>query len=368
MNLIIKRNNILKPLQKLNSLISVNHENININNVLFKFKKDCLFLISTNLEIELIVQIFCIKICKFESISVCSKKILHIVRSFPIDSEICFIICNKNMKIICKNIYFLLSVLPGKNFPKFKKKKFKNSIIISQKKFKDIIYNTQFSMAKQDVRHYLNGMYFEINQNKMFLVSTDGYRISVSSILIHDISPSLYYSIIIPRKTIMELTKLLNDINITLSINIGSGIIQFYINEYILSSKLIDNNFPDYKSLLIKNFDTKIQINRMELKQSLNRASILTHNKFPGVTLQISSEKCIVIACNEQDEQVKEELLINYFGPRIELTMNIHYILEVINVVKNDFITILLNHSMSGIYIKDNQEFYSIYIIMPLIL
>ncbi|CAL4041898.1 Beta sliding clamp [Buchnera aphidicola (Phyllaphis fagi)] len=367
MNFIIKRKNILKPLQKLNSLISINHENPNINNILFKIKNNYLFLISTNLEIELIVKVSCIKIYETEKISVSGKKILNIIRSFPVDSIIHIKIEKNNMKIICKNIYFLLSILSGMNFPKFKKEKKTFNIDISQKKFKDIIYNTQFAMAKQDVRHYLNGICLEINKNKISVIATDGYRISISSIMMTKFISS-YHSVIIPRKTVIELIKLLNDVDLPFNLCIGNKIIQFYINEYIFSSKLIDNDFPDYKNLLIKNFDVEIKINRHKLKQALNRASILTHQKTQGVKLQFGHGECIVTAYNEQEEKIKEKFLVNYSDKIIELTMNVHYILEVINVIKNDFIKILLNNSTSSIYIKDHQEFHSVYIIMPLIL
>lgn len=366
MNFIIKKTNFLQPIQKLNHIISVNHEKPIINNILLIIKENNVFLISTNLEMEFITKITCIKIYQNGKAVIPGKKLLNIIHSFPNDSAIQVSINNNHIRIFYKNIYFILNIFNAKHFPIFEKEKKTIKFHISHKKFKNIIYNTHFCIANQDIRNYLNGIYIKIKKNKIYAIATDGYRMAISKINIQTIKK--IPKIIIPKKTILELIKLLDNTDKILHIIIGQKTIKFYINQYIISSKLIDNEFPNYKNLLIKKFNTIIQINRDLLYQALNRASILVHKKFQGIKLHLNNGKCTISTKNENNDQVREKFAINYYHTPIELTLNINYILDVIKMINNDTIKISLSKHQSSIYIENNQESNSLYIIMPLIL
>ncbi|QCI27024.1 DNA polymerase III subunit beta [Buchnera aphidicola] len=366
MKFTIKKTILLKSLQKLNSIIYINYKNEIINNILFHIEHNNTYLISTNLELELIAKINCIIIDQIGEIIVSAKKILNIIRSFPNNSEINIIVKNNIMKLQYHNIYFKLHVLNPKHFPRFQQKKNIDYILINQDKFKNIIYNTHYAMAKQDIRHYLNGMNIEINKGTILSVSTDGYRMAISKINYENIKKKI--SIIIPYKTILELIKILEEKNNKIKISFNKNSIKIYLEKYIISSKLIDNQFPNYKQFLKIIFQKNIIINRQKIKEALTRASILTNQKIPGVRIIITNGICTISANNEQDEIVKEKFKINYFHTPIELTMNIHYILDVINIIDNDTIKILLNNENSSICIQDNKFNNSNHIIMPLIL
>ncbi|CAL4317631.1 DNA polymerase III subunit beta [Buchnera aphidicola] len=366
MHFIIEKTILLKPLQKLNSLLSINIENPILNNILLKVQSKYLFLISTNLEIELVSKIPCQKNYKNGSITVPGKRLLNIIRSFPNDAMIEIKIQGNYIKIFYQNIFFIISISESKNFPKFKTEDNIIEIFVSQKKIRDIIHNTQFSMAKQDVRNYLNGLYLEIKKNKISAITTDGYRMSISTVKIEQSIQN--HSMIIPRKTITELIKILKETDDTFKMKVGKKMLQIYTKEYIISSKLIDHDFPDYKSILIDNFDQTIIINRNKLQSALNRAYVLSSNKSKGVKLTFNNQICTVSFHNEYEEKIQERFRINYSNKIIELTMNIHYIMEVINVIEENDIKILLNQSTNSIYIKNINEYYSTYIIMPLII
>lgn len=365
MKFFIKKKDFLKPIQKLNNILLANYENPVINNIFFYIDKNNTYLMSTNLELELIAKIHCSKIFSFGSILVSGKKILNIVRSFPNNSEIQITVNNNSMTLQYQNIYFSLNTLNTKNFPKFQKKKIIYKITINQNIFKDMIYNTHYAMAKQDIRHYLNGMNIEIKKNKILAIATDGYRMAFSYI---QYKTQQNISIIIPYKTILELIKALDHADDPLNIHIGHKIVQFYLANYTISSKLIDNHFPNCSNLLVKNFDKIITINKDKLKNALTRASILIHHKLQGVRIILNNKLCTVSANNEHDETIKEEFPIDYFDTPIELTVNINYILDVINTISNSTIHILLNHNSSAIYIKCTNSHNSYHIIMPLIL
>lgn len=365
MKFIITKKNFLKPIQKLNNILTTNSEHPIINNIMCCIEDNNTYLMSTNLELELIAKIHCDKIFSIGKILVSGKKILNIVRSFPNNSEIHITVRNNNMTLQYKKIYFLLNTLNAKHFPKFQTKKTTYNIEINQNKFKNMIYSTHYAMAKQDVRHYLNGMNIEVENNKIFAIATDGYRMALTYI---KYCSNQNISIIIPYKTILELIKTLEHTDDTFIIHITKKSIQFSLKNYIISSKLIDNQFPKCKNLIIKKFDKTIILNKEKFKKSLTRASILIHQKLKGVRIIIHNGLCTVSASNEYDETIKEEFKINYFNAPIELTMNIHYILDVINIIESDMIHILLNDNSSAIYIKCADLNHIYHIIMPLVL
>ena len=362
----IKKTLLLKPLQKLNNIITINHESPITNNIVLKLKKNSILLTSTNLEMELTTQIQLLGYDYDSEINIPGKKLLNIIRSFPDNININFTIKKNIIKITYENIYFELKISNNHHFPKFIQDQNSNHITLQQIKLKNIFYNTAFSMAKQDIRHYLNGIHLEISKNKICSVSTDGYRMSICYTKINYENKSS--SIIIPRKTVIEVMKILENNEKNCIIYIGSKMVQFRINEYIISSKLIDNEFPNYKNFFIQDFHQQIKINKILLKTALTRASILTNQKFPGVKLSIKDKICIISSKNENNEIVREILTIDNINTTIELTMNINYFIDVINVIDDEFITIFLNKNISSIYIQHIRQYHSFYIIMPLII
>lgn len=366
MKFTIIKEKFLKPIQKLNSIISIHHENPITNNILLYIQDNCTYLISTNLELELIAKIHCNEIFGVGEILISGKKILNIVRSFPSGSKVQVISENNIIKLQYKDIIFQLNTCSTKHFPRFKINQVMQNIYLNQNEFKNIIYNSHYAMAKHDIRHYLNGMNIEIYSGKIFAVATDGYRMAITYTSCKN--TDTHISIIIPYKTILELIKILKYQNNQIQIYIGNKIIQFHLNEYTISSKLIDNQFPIYKNLLKTQFDKQITLNREILKNALIRASILIHQKLQGVRIIIQKKLCTVYASNEYDETIQEAFPINYNDTSIELTMNISYILDVINIINQKEINIFLNNTSSTIYIKYVADYNSYHLIMPLIL
>ncbi|QCI25823.1 DNA polymerase III subunit beta [Buchnera aphidicola] len=366
MKFIIKKKFFLKTIQKLNNIICINTEHPITNNILCCIKDNITYLMSTNLELEIISKIHCSKVFSFGEILIPGKKILNIIRSFPQNAEINITINNNSMELQYQNIYFSLNIINAKNFPRFKRKEIIHNLTVNQKKFKNMIYNTHYAMAKQDIRHYLNGMNIKIKNNKILAIATDGYRMAFAYTKYNHAKTNI--SIIIPYKTILKLIQILEDTDDLFQIHIGKKIIQFNLGTDIISSKIIDQQYPNCKNFFIKKFDKIISIDKDKLKQALIRASILIHQKLQGVRITMKNGLCIVTSNNENDEKIKEKFQINYFDIPIEITINIKYILDVIRTIQNSTIDILLTNNSSAIYIKCTNINNSYHIIMPLVL
>ncbi|WP_367670744.1 DNA polymerase III subunit beta [Sodalis-like secondary symbiont of Drepanosiphum platanoidis] len=364
MKFIIQRELILKPLQKISNIISGKNFLPILNNVLIKVKKKYIKLIRTNLEIEIIIKIISCKIYKSGTTTVLARKFFDICRSFPELSIINIEIKNLRLIISSNKTKFYLSITSENNFPKLEIYTYDLQFFIPINLLKNLIKSTQFSMSKNDIRYYLNGMLFEFSKNKIKSVTTDGHRLSISNMFIEGIK--FNKSIIIPRDSIKELMKFLDNKKDFLNIKISNNNIFFKIGNYSLISKLIEGIYPDYKNICLKQYDNFLQADCNKLYEAISRVSLLSNEKFKGIRLYISKNQIKITANNSSHEEAEEFLNILYEGNNIEICFNAIYILDVLNILKCDKIKLLFNNNFSGIQIENFLNKGSIYILMPM--
>lgn len=364
MKFIINRENLLKPLQQISSLLSHRPILPVLNNLLLQVKNGFLLLTSTDLEIEIIVHITLLSSYKIGSITVPARKFFDICRSLLEKSEITVILESERILIFSGRSRFSLSTLPAKDFPNLDNWKSEIEFILPQLILKRLIEVTQFSMAHQDVRYYLNGMLFETQGKELHTVSTDGHRLSLCSINIDQFLPS--YSVIIPRKGIMELLRLLDNSNNLFKLQIGKNNIRAHIRDFIFTSKLIVGNYPDYRCVFPKCPDKILIANCDLLKKAFSRVAILSNQKFKSVRLYISFNQLKIVAQNIEQEKAEEILDVIYDNIEIEISFNVNYILDILNSLKCKNVRFLFTDSISSVQIEDSISKEVIYIVMPI--
>ncbi|CAL4041982.1 Beta sliding clamp [Buchnera aphidicola (Anoecia corni)] len=368
MKLTINRDLLLSSVKKIISIVAKNPTMVVIENILIKSQSNKLVLISTNLDVEItsIIDSFS-SVLDFEFIT-SGRKLLEICKVFPKDSEMCIRIKKNSNRIIInyKNSYFKLCTMSSENFPLFKDINKSICFSISKKTFRYLVESIVFSMGNNDIRHYLNGIFFLYKDSKLETVATDGHRMALVSIK-KDLNIS-NFSIIISRKAILEIIKIIKENKGLIFFEIDYKNIFIQVNNTILKSKLIDGKFPNYTNVVLNNFCSKIEINTKLLKLILTRALILSDEQFNGAHISINNNKLIIVAKNSSNEMSKEFIKINYLGTPIEFGVNVKYILDVLNAILGENIIIFLNNPVNNIHIQDKTDSNSIYIIMPLIL
>lgn len=364
MKFITIREQLLKPLQQVSNLLSGKPIIPILSNILLKINKDILYIISTDLEIEIIAKIKINKIYKPGETAINGKKITNILKRLPKKSEIYINITKEKFIIKSNKSEFSLSTVSTQNFPYTKNFNHKIEFTISESKLKYLIESTQFSMAQQDVRYYLNGMFFQIYEKKLISVATDGHRLAKCSLIVNQNLPN--FSIIIPRKGILEFIKLLNKENKLIKLQINKQNIRVYIDNIVFTSKLIDGCFPNYQKVLPKNADKLLIVNCNELKEALLRASILSNEKFKGVKFHISNNKLKIISNNQEQETSIETIDVNFNNSNIEICFNINYILDILNILKCEIVHIFITDEISSVKIIDINNKLSTYIVMPM--
>ncbi|WP_395479929.1 DNA polymerase III subunit beta [Candidatus Curculioniphilus buchneri] len=365
MKFIIERAQLIGPLQQVTSPFSNRQSLPILNNVLLEVMKNCLLLIGTDLEIEIIARITLNEIHEPGATTVSARKFFDICRHFPENAIIIVTFSNHRMIVRSGRSCYMLATLPAANFPHLEDWTIKIEFTLLPAILKQLIESTQFSMAHQDVRYYLNGILLEIKSKTLSAVATDGHRLAICTIPIGK-TLSSSHSIILPRKGVMGLMRMLDSVDKPITLQIGNNNIRAIIGNYIFTSKLIDGYFPDYQRILLKNSNKILQAKRDSLKQAFSRVSILSNEKFRGVRLYLSTDQLKITVNTLEQEEAEEILDVHYQGEVMEISFNVRYIIDVLNVLKCEKVKFLLTDGSSSMQIEDSMNSASSYIIMPM--
>jgi len=368
MKLLIKRETILQPLTHVNSVVERRQTLPILANAYLKLEEDRLWITGTDLEVEITTSIDDMKIEKEGECTITAQKFLDICRALPDGADIKLQSEKSKVLIQSKRSRFTLKSLPSEDFPRIDTQYWQERFTITQSELKQLIDNTSFSMAQQDVRYYLNGLLFEISKEKLISVATDGHRLSKSETTINGSDHVEAHQAIIPRKAITELNRLLssdNDENVTVELN--DHHIRFTFDQIIFTSKLIDGKFPDYKSVMSAKLPVKLNLDRQEFYQTLLRASILTNDKFRGIRLGLKDSVLKVASTNPEQEEANDEMPINdYTGPDMEIGFNVNYLMDILKVLNSDKVELSVKDGNSSCTLNIPDDKKSMYLVMPM--
>jgi DNA polymerase-3 subunit beta len=222
----------------------------------------------------------------------------------------------------------------------------------------------EFAMAQQDIRYYLNGLLLEIKEGKLNLVGTDGHRLSFTSIAIE--SSIANQELILPRKTVVELIKLLNDSDEELAIEFANNQVSFEFSSVKIISKIIDGKFPDYTRVIPQGHQNSFEISRLNVLLAMQRASILSNEKYRGIRMVLSANNLKLISTNSEQEDAEEELELTYQGDSLDIGFNVTYLIDVLNNVQQENVQFSFADANSSclITIPGNTDYK--YVVMPM--
>ena len=204
------------------------------------------------------------------------------------------------------------------------------SLSVPQKLLKALLGLVQYAMAQQDIRYYLNGLLMVVEEGQLKLVATDGHRLAYASREVGGKNLPKQ-EVILPRKTIIELSKLLEDSDDLVAIELSSAQAKFKFGNVVLVSKLVDGKFPDYGRVIPQNHPKKLKLERIALLQALQRAAILTSDKFRGVRWVLGDGSLRISCSNTEQEEAQEELDVPYKGETLDIGFNVGYLVDVLN-------------------------------------
>jgi DNA polymerase-3 subunit beta len=361
----ISRDVILKALQKLSGVVERRQTLPVLGNILVKADEDLITLAATDLEVELIISIPCAVETTGE-VTIPARKWLDICRNLADDAEVNISLNNERVSIQSGKSRFALSSLPATEFPLVEDVNQQISFNVSRTSFRTILEATHFSMAQQDVRYYLNGLMFELGQDQLRCVATDGHRLALKNTDLKLQAADEKRQVIVPRKGIQELMRLLSDGDEDISIVISNSYIRITDGDLVFTSKLIDGRFPDYERVLPKGGNNIVLSDKETLKQTLIRVAILSNEKYRGIRISLTKNNMHLMAHNPEQEEAEDEFKVDYKGDNLEIGFNANYLLDAINAVKSDQVKIVLSDSSSSCIIQSPDDDQTLYVVMPM--
>jgi DNA polymerase-3 subunit beta len=359
-----QRDHLLFPLQAVSGIVEKRHTLPILSNVLLSKQNSALTLLATDIEIQITTSTVAPD-GEATSVTVAARKLQDILRSLPDTAEVTLDLDDRRLQLKAGKSRFNLQTMPAEDFPRMTVAEGQSTrLAMTQGQMKRLISLVQYGMAQQDIRYYLNGLLLVAKGSDLIVVATDGHRLAYASETMPE--PLIPIEVILPRKTVLELSRQLADNNEPLEIILTPTQARFRFGNVELVSKLIDGKFPDYERVIPLNHNKVITLNRVQFLQSLHRAAILTNEKFRGVRLVLSTDSLKIISSNADQEEATEEIEITYPHEPLDIGFNVTYLLDVLNNINNESIELrLADANSSALFVLPTNEQFK-YVVMPM--
>jgi len=365
MNTELSVEELIEPLQTVIGVVEKKQSLPILSHVLIQLKEQTLTLTTTDMELEVSASSK-IKSKEDVSFTLFAKDLIDIARKLPEKTIIKFKVEEKKIYLNANNNTFELNTFNHLNFPALPKTQDTNIIKIKQNDLKELVENTSFSMGNQDIRAYLNGLFFELNNDTLTVVATDGHRLSIGEIKHHN-KLDEKKAVILPRKAVIELTKLLSkSIQKTAEIHLSDNYFSLTDSNTKIISRLIDGNFPNYKQVIPTDFTNTVVINRLDFLSSLQQASIFVEERTKGVKLVFRDDKLSIYSHSERG-RAETQIAVQNQEKELEIAFNIHYLISVLEKLTTDEINMIIpgGENKSCLLSAIGDESYQ-YIVMPM--
>ncbi len=358
------RDTLLRPLQIVSGIVERRHTLPILANILVKKDGADVSFVSTDIEIQITTKAPIGAGKDASQTTVGARKLLDILRALP-DAPVKLALNDKKLSVESGKSKFKLQTLAADDFPTVAAPATWNAqLSLKQKDLKHLLAMVHFAMAQQDIRYYLNGLLLVVDGAKVVAVATDGHRLAYCALNVDGDFPKT--EVIIPRKTILELQRLLGDTEDPVQIDIAQNQVRFTFGDIELISKLVEGKFPDYTRVIPNGYSKQFSVPRTDLQASLQRVAILTSDKFKGVRLAVGDNTIRITSTNADQEDAQEELEVEYSAEALEIGFNVSYLLDVLGNLKNETVQLSFGDSNSSalMTLPDDASFK--YVVMPM--
>jgi DNA polymerase-3 subunit beta len=364
MHISVKREDLIKPLGTVAGVVERRQTLPILSNILLRYDGKHLALTGTDLEVEISARITVSGGVPGE-MTVPARKLYDICRALTQDSVIDIKLDKEKALIKSGKSRFRLLTMPASEFPAIETAQWEKNISLPQKQLRWLLEKTMFCMAQQDVRYYLNGLLVELSATRMRAVATDGHRLSLAEA---DVTSSFNEEkqVIIPRKGVQEMTRFLDESDETVDIQIGTNHLRANLKDLTFTTKLIDGRFPDYNKVIPSKQSKQVMLKRDTFRETLNRAAILSNEKYRGVRFGLSKDLLTITAHNPEQEEAQEELPVSYSGEEIEIGFNVNYISDAVGALDAEEVEFGLNDPNSSCLLRVNGNNKLLYVVMPM--
>ncbi len=356
---------LLEALQSVSGIVERRHTLPILANVLLRKTGDDIEFTTSDLEIQVRTHATLGGDAGNLSTTVGARKLIDILRSLPADQLVTLTAAQNKLTLTGGKSRFTLQTLPAEDFPLVNEAvDFGPAFSVPQKVLKALINQVHFAMAVHDIRYYLNGILFVAEGRQLTLVATDGHRLGLAQSTLETDIPK--QEVILPRKTVLELQRLLRDEDAPIEMRFAGNQAKFVFSGMEFVTKLVEGKFPDYNRVIPKNHKNSVVLGRVPLLSSLQRAAILTSEKFKGVRVNIEPGLLRIASSNAEQEEAKEEIEIDYGGDTIEVGFNVTYLMDALSNISHDMVKIELQDGNASALITVPEQQGFKYVVMPM--
>jgi len=365
MKIVINREDLLRPLSLIGGVVERRQTLPILANVLINARSGRLGVTATDLEVE--VKTHVVAVVEGEAdFTLPARKLLDICKALPESAELQITLDGDKAHLRSGRGRYTLSTLPATEYPGIESTAATETLSIPEKTLKRLIDKTQFAMAQQDVRYYLNGMLLEFSARKIRAVATDGHRLALCEEEFEGGSEALNLQIIVPRKAVGELRRMLSDSDEPAKAEVSSNHLRIHLQEVSFTTKLIDGRFPDYQRVMPSGEPSMVVADRGTLQQALTRTSILSNEKYRGIRFKLSQDMLELQAHNPEQEEAEEEVELQYAGDPLTIGFNVGYLLDVLNVIDEDTVNIAVTDASASALVSPSGVETQKYVVMPM--
>lgn len=360
----LQREVLLKPLAQVVNVVERRHTLPVLANLLVRVQAGQLALTGTDLDVEMVART-AVEDAQDGEITIPARKLFDIVRALPDGSRITITQSGDKVTVQAGRSRFSLAALPANDFPSLDEVDTTEQVSVPEAALKELLERTAFAMAQQDVRYYLNGLLFDLRDDTLRCVATDGHRLALCETSLGQ-EHAGKRQIIVPRKGVQELQRLLEGGDRQIELELGKGHIRVKRDDVTFTSKLIDGKFPDYEAVIPIGADREVKIDREALRASLQRASILSNEKYRGVRVEVSPNLLKISAHNPEQEEAQEEVEAETHVDSLAIGFNVTYLLEALGALRDEFVVIQLRDANSSALVRGAGSHHARHVVMPL--
>jgi DNA polymerase-3 subunit beta len=366
----IDRAALLRALAHVQSVVERRSTIPILSNVLLKADDGMLTLSTTDMDIEM-TEAIAADVTKSGQITAPAVTLHDIIRKFPDASKVTLELDPSGNFITVKagRSDFRLSSLPVSDFPQFGGGEFPTSFAVRAADLRALIDRTKFAMSTEETRYYLNGIYIHAAENEgvavLRAVSTDGHRLARFEMPLPEGAAGMP-GVIIPRKTVLEIRKLLEEAADEIRIKLSANKITFEFDHIVLTSKLIDGTFPDYQRVIPSGNDKVVEIDPRLFSSAIDRVSTISDGKSRAVKISLNGKTMTLSANSAESGSAKEEIEVQSETESLEIGFNARYLLDITSQVDGEGCRMTLSDPSSPTIIQDTSDPSSLYVLMPL--
>lgn len=366
MEFLVAREQLLEKAQMAASVVERKQTMVILANVLIEVDATGARVTGTDLDIEITVHMDLVEVSSGGAVTVPGRKLVDLAKALPEGSVIRCRVEGAHMTLSSGRSRFKLSTLNVEDYPRLQMRGEFTTVGLAKAPLQAAMTKTQFSMAQQDVRYYLNGMYFSIGGGEFRTVATDGHRLSLYQTPLEGVSVEPV-GLIVPRKAVIELSRLLNQIGDSVELSFSASQFRVAAEGLVFTTVLVEGQFPDYQRVLPQGGDHVMRADRKRLREVLGRAAILSSEQYRGVRLRFSGGQLDVVANNSEQEEAEEVLDVEFVGQDgFEIGFNVSYLLDVLGTVDTEFVEMRLGDTNRSALVLGVGDEAARYVVMPM--